>query len=221
MGQESTEWFLDGQAFLRSYSLAPCPPLPSPPPPGSKLDRRHTRRLKKGGNLLTGEGGARRRIIRPQESLALYKPFNPLWAVRGLLLNCLMMQRVWAVPVWLAGTKAAGWAGRPAPPPPHRGPQPSPPSLALWKYHQTLPSHSSSCCMNIHVAIVIISNNGNISGQHKWLNKFEALLFVWGYSGLEEDWVCPELCVEQRVVAVHPAEEVDASVPLLGYNEHI
>jgi hypothetical protein len=46
-------------------------------------------------------------------------------------------------------------------------------------------------------------------------------LFVWRYSGLEEDGVCPELGVEQRVVAVHPAEEVDASVPLLGYNEHI
>ncbi len=55
----------------------------------------------------------------------------------------------------------------------------------------------------------------------EWLNKLEALLFVWGYSGLEEDGVCPELCVEERVVAVHPAEEVDASVPLLEYNKNI
>jgi hypothetical protein len=39
------------QAFLPSYDLAP--PLSS----FSKLDRRHTERLRKRDNLLTGEGG--------------------------------------------------------------------------------------------------------------------------------------------------------------------
>ncbi len=57
---------------MRSYDSAP-PPLP----PGNKLDRRHTGRLKKRYSLLTVEGGWSR-IIRPKESFVLYKSFNPL-----------------------------------------------------------------------------------------------------------------------------------------------
>ncbi len=57
-------------------------PTPSPPSPFRKLDRRHTGRLRKRDNLLKGWGGggegAGSRIIRPQESLVLYKSFNPL-----------------------------------------------------------------------------------------------------------------------------------------------
>jgi hypothetical protein len=48
-------------------------------PPVSKLDKQHTGRLRKRDNLRTGKergGGARSRIIRPQESLVLYKFFN-------------------------------------------------------------------------------------------------------------------------------------------------
>ncbi len=51
---DSIEWFIEAQAFSRSYDIIP---RPSPPPysPVSKLDRRHTGRLL--DNLLTGEGG--------------------------------------------------------------------------------------------------------------------------------------------------------------------
>ncbi len=44
---------MEAHAFLRSYDSAPRPP---PPPPFSKLDRRHTGRLRKRDSLLTGEG---------------------------------------------------------------------------------------------------------------------------------------------------------------------
>jgi hypothetical protein len=56
---------------------------PRPPPPLSKLDRCHTGRLGKRGSLLSRETGGRgwawSRIIRPQESLVLYKSFKTLW----------------------------------------------------------------------------------------------------------------------------------------------
>ena len=42
------------------------------------------------------------------------------------------------------------------------------------------------------------------------------LLFIRGYSRLEEDGVCPVLRVQQRVVSVHPGKEVDALMPLLN-----
>jgi len=76
MYSESIEWYIEGQAFSPSYFV------PNPPPPDSKLDRRHTGRLRKRDNLLTGEGGwgwVRSRIIRPQENLVLYKSVNTLW----------------------------------------------------------------------------------------------------------------------------------------------
>ncbi len=52
----STEWFKEDQTFSLSYDLAP-PSTPSHLSPVSKLDRRHTGRLRKRDNLLTGEGG--------------------------------------------------------------------------------------------------------------------------------------------------------------------
>ncbi len=46
-------YVIEGQAFSRSYDLAPSP---SPPPsPGSKLEQRHTGRLRKRDKLLAGE----------------------------------------------------------------------------------------------------------------------------------------------------------------------
>ncbi len=53
---KSIELFIEGQAFSQSYDLAP--PSPSLPPyPVSRLNRRrHTGRLRKRDNLLTGEG---------------------------------------------------------------------------------------------------------------------------------------------------------------------
>jgi hypothetical protein len=54
---ESIELFVKGQAFSRTYDLAPRPTLPpSSPSPVSKLDRRHTGKLRKRDSLLT-EGG--------------------------------------------------------------------------------------------------------------------------------------------------------------------
>ncbi len=43
LSTESNEWFIEVQAFSPSYALAPFPPTS----PDSKLDRRHTRRLRK------------------------------------------------------------------------------------------------------------------------------------------------------------------------------
>ncbi len=74
---ENIEWFIESQAFSRSYYLAPRPPPPSSPV--SKLDRRHTRRLRKRDNV-AGGGWRKSSIIRPQESLVLYKSFNTLWS---------------------------------------------------------------------------------------------------------------------------------------------
>ncbi len=48
--QRDTEWFIEDQAFSLSYPLPTTSPV-------SKLDRRHTRRLRKRDNLLRGEGG--------------------------------------------------------------------------------------------------------------------------------------------------------------------
>jgi hypothetical protein len=53
--------------------------LPPPPSSVSKLDQRHSGRLRKRDNLLTGEGdgvggGAKRR----REILVLYKSFNTI-----------------------------------------------------------------------------------------------------------------------------------------------
>jgi hypothetical protein len=56
-------------------------PLPFSPSHVSKLDRRHTGRLRKRDHLLTGvEGGAgRSKIIRRRESLVLHNTFHTLW----------------------------------------------------------------------------------------------------------------------------------------------
>jgi hypothetical protein len=54
---------------------------PFPTSPNSKLDRRQTERLRKRDKLLTeeeGMGWARSQIVRPQESLGLYKSSNTL-----------------------------------------------------------------------------------------------------------------------------------------------
>jgi hypothetical protein len=55
-------------------------PLSLPPSTVSKLERRHTGRLRKRDNLLKGERMRdRTQIIQQQESLVIYKSFNTLW----------------------------------------------------------------------------------------------------------------------------------------------
>ncbi len=51
---ESIQWFIDGKAFSRSYDFGSLS-IPSPHSPASKLDRRHTGRLRKRDILLTKE----------------------------------------------------------------------------------------------------------------------------------------------------------------------
>jgi hypothetical protein len=69
------ELVTEGQAVLRSYDSAPHPP-PSPPlPSASCLSPQTCCVMCRLSSSLTG-GGARSQILRPQESLALYKSFN-------------------------------------------------------------------------------------------------------------------------------------------------
>ncbi len=83
-GQENVEWYIEDKAFLWSYDSAPRTP-PSP------FSRQQVVYLSQSSCVspveLTDErvgggggGWARRQIIRPRESLALYKSFNTLWA---------------------------------------------------------------------------------------------------------------------------------------------
>ncbi len=74
-----TELIYRGPGFL-AVEWFGSTPTPLSPCHVSKLDRRHTRLLRKRLNLLTGgqRGWAWGRIIRPLESLVLYKSFNPL-----------------------------------------------------------------------------------------------------------------------------------------------
>jgi hypothetical protein len=77
---ESIEWFKKGPGFLAvvwfgsSLTLSPLSSV-------SKIKQRHTGKLRKRDNFLTGEEGmgwTRSRIIRPQDSLVIYKLFNTL-----------------------------------------------------------------------------------------------------------------------------------------------
>ncbi len=80
--REDLMLFTEGQAFLRSHDVAPRP-LPTPLLSTSCLS--FSVFLCNAGLAYRREGGrgqrgqAWRRIIRPQESLALYNPFNTLY----------------------------------------------------------------------------------------------------------------------------------------------
>jgi hypothetical protein len=70
-----------GPSFLACGRMIRLHAHPLPPSTLSKVDRRLTGRLRKRDKLLTGEGRrgwAWSRIVRQQESLALYKSFNTL-----------------------------------------------------------------------------------------------------------------------------------------------
>ncbi len=78
-----------GVVFLTDiwFCSSPAPSLS----PVSKLDQWHPGRLKKKGQLADGgrRGRGRSPIIRPQESLVLYKSFSTLWfAAKGIILKC-------------------------------------------------------------------------------------------------------------------------------------
>ncbi len=71
---ESVEWFIEGQAFSQSYDLAPRPPSPLPFPSVSwTSDIQEYWEREAICSREGGRGWARSRIIRPQESLVLYK----------------------------------------------------------------------------------------------------------------------------------------------------
>ncbi len=74
----SIEWFIEDQAFFRSYCSAPRPP-PSPSP-FSKLSLFLSLPVCRRSSLLTGWAIS----IRRRESLALYKSFNTLCAPPSL-----------------------------------------------------------------------------------------------------------------------------------------
>ncbi len=78
----SIERFIEDQAFLPSYDLAP--PKPSPPLSSvSKLNRLHTGRPKR-EEISYGRWGrewGKRQIIWRRESLVLYKSWNTLWTL--------------------------------------------------------------------------------------------------------------------------------------------
>jgi hypothetical protein len=77
-GTESMEWFLEDQAFSRSYDLAP-PPSPPPTPSLVSMFLFLSFRVCRRPSLLTGEGwrGWRRsQIIRRRENLVFYKSFK-------------------------------------------------------------------------------------------------------------------------------------------------
>jgi hypothetical protein len=61
------------QASSPSYDLAPPPPYPV-----RKLGRRHTGRLRKKDNFLTGEGGGEEPNHTTARILVLYKSFHTL-----------------------------------------------------------------------------------------------------------------------------------------------
>jgi hypothetical protein len=67
--------YIEDLALLPSYATAHFPS------PVSKLDRRHTGRLGKRDNFLTGEGGSGdgAKFIQRRESLVLYNTLNTLW----------------------------------------------------------------------------------------------------------------------------------------------
>ncbi len=80
----------------RSYVLAPRPP---PPPTVSSTG--DTYEIRNRDNLLTEEGGewwARSWIIRPQQSLVIYKSFSSLWCM------CIRFISVLCVGVWEGGS---------------------------------------------------------------------------------------------------------------------
>jgi hypothetical protein len=75
------ECFIEDQAFLAVVWFGSSP---TPSTSISKLDRRHTGRLRKGDNL---RGWGRRQIIRRRESLVLYKSFNTLRSCEIHIIN--------------------------------------------------------------------------------------------------------------------------------------
>ncbi len=80
-GTESIEWWLEDQAFLRSYDPAPRPPPSTPLPRASCLS--FSVFLCVAGQTYWREWGvmgwSRSQIVRPRGSLVLFKSFNTLW----------------------------------------------------------------------------------------------------------------------------------------------
>jgi hypothetical protein len=78
---------IEDQAFRRRmiWFLSGFPPTPPPLPSVSSTSESHRKTEKKRqlSDWRGGKGWARSRILRPQESLVLYKSFNTLWFVQS------------------------------------------------------------------------------------------------------------------------------------------
>jgi hypothetical protein len=78
---ESTEWLIESQAFrgLMIWLLA-LPPFPLSRQKARPPTHRKTEKERQLADGRRGRRWARSRIIKPQERLVLYKPFNTLWS---------------------------------------------------------------------------------------------------------------------------------------------
>ncbi len=100
---ESIEWFIEDQAFLRSYDLAPQP-SPSPPLQSESCLSFSVVLRVAGRAYADGRGGGQgAKSKQPQESLVLYKLFDTLWASSCVWLT-LFVQR--------EGRDVWRWVGR-------------------------------------------------------------------------------------------------------------
>ncbi len=79
---ESIQWFIEDQAFSRSYDFDLAPSQPSSPLSHQQVVSLSHSSCASPVELTDGRGGRgwwRSQIIRPRESLVLYKSFNTLW----------------------------------------------------------------------------------------------------------------------------------------------
>ncbi len=70
---------MEGLTFSLSYVLAPTPPQPLPSVSSTDDTQEDWQRVNTCRREREWKGWARSRIMRPQESLVLYKLFNTLW----------------------------------------------------------------------------------------------------------------------------------------------
>ncbi len=78
-GSDRIEWFIDSEAYLPTYDLAPPPPPTLLPSVSSTGDTREDWERETSCWLQRGRGTNHYKIIRRRESLDLHNSFNTLW----------------------------------------------------------------------------------------------------------------------------------------------